>query len=333
VILSRVTPSTDPLVLQVDGWSLLARHYTILFGDGGTAKSTLALYAAGRLAQQGKRVLYLDWELEATDHRLRLAQMFNPMPEFHYRHCDVPLSALVEYVRRFVDKHQIDYAICDSVAYGCDAEPETSNGARSYFGALQNIGVPGALLIAHQTKKISKADRGREKPFGSNFWHNSARLTWLVKRDSDAEADAKQTAAPNTTVMALSLGCRKSNLTARFDDVDCLVTFGDQVSVALTAVQQTTTEDAVTAQVILTGIQEGLRDSPRATRERLESLGVNTNTAKSAIDRLKKRGGVHIEEGTGILVLGPDPNAADNQASKGSKSSHGAKSKRRKGNH
>src|SRR5262249_36595050 len=38
---------------SIDGWRVLRHHPTILFGDGGSAKSYLALYFAGRLVQRG----------------------------------------------------------------------------------------------------------------------------------------------------------------------------------------------------------------------------------------------------------------------------------------
>src|SRR5262249_44047573 len=54
-------PSPDE-ALVVDGLPLLRRHPLILFGDGGSAKSLLALHVAGRLDQIGIRTGYLDWE-------------------------------------------------------------------------------------------------------------------------------------------------------------------------------------------------------------------------------------------------------------------------------
>jgi len=45
-----VPPADDAIV--VEGLHLLRRHPTVLFGDGGAAKSYLALYLAGRLAER-----------------------------------------------------------------------------------------------------------------------------------------------------------------------------------------------------------------------------------------------------------------------------------------
>jgi len=52
----------------------------------------------------------------------------------------------------------------------------------AFFNALRQLGC-GALCIAHTTKNGSE-----ERPFGSTFWHNGARSTWLVKKERDTSA-------------------------------------------------------------------------------------------------------------------------------------------------
>lgn len=84
-------PSEDE-VFDVLGLSLPRQHPTILFGDGGTGKSYIALYAAGRMAEAGASVALFDWELGGGDHRLRLEQLFpDGMPRVMYCRCDRPL--------------------------------------------------------------------------------------------------------------------------------------------------------------------------------------------------------------------------------------------------
>ena len=46
-----------------------------------------------------------------------------------------------------------------------------------YMRVIRQLGI-GAGLIAH----INKSDSGDQAPFGSRFWHNSARGTWFLKR-------------------------------------------------------------------------------------------------------------------------------------------------------
>jgi hypothetical protein len=89
--LQEFTRRGPAATFDVEGWTLLRHHATIAFGDGGSLKSYLALYAAGRLAQQGTRVLFADWELDGEDHLEPLHRLFGPeVPTVYYLRCDAP---------------------------------------------------------------------------------------------------------------------------------------------------------------------------------------------------------------------------------------------------
>jgi hypothetical protein len=93
-------------------------HMSIWFGDGGTGKSVLALYAAGLLARQGLNVLYLDWELEQDEQRLRYEQLFGSMmpKSVKYQRGDRPLAQTSDAIRRTIAREGIDYVVVDSIA-------------------------------------------------------------------------------------------------------------------------------------------------------------------------------------------------------------------------
>ena len=78
-------PSPDQTWL-VHGLPILREQPMILFGDGGSGKSLLALAVAGELSQRGVSALYADWETSCEDHRDRLEQIFGPdtMPAVRY---------------------------------------------------------------------------------------------------------------------------------------------------------------------------------------------------------------------------------------------------------
>jgi hypothetical protein len=192
-------PSTDNDVFNVHGLIVPKRHPSILFGDGGTGKSYVALYFAGRLAESGTPVALFDWELAGDDHRDRLERLFpDGMPRILYARCERPLVHEVDRLRRIVRDNRIAYSVFDSAAFAADGPPEAAEVAGRYFRAVRQIG-GGSLHIAH----VSKGENADKKPFGSAFWHNGARCTWNV-----------QTAESSTGTDTLTLGMfnRKANL-------------------------------------------------------------------------------------------------------------------------
>jgi len=190
------------------------RHPTILFGDGGTAKSYLALHAAGILAKAGLSVAFFDWELCGEDHRDRFELMFgDDMPEVRYVVCDRPLVAEVNRLQRIVRERKTDFAVFDSVAIACDGPPEAAEVVGRYFRAVRQIGC-GSLHIAHISKSSEASD---QKPLGSTFWHNLARCTWNV-----------QATEPEKNALRLGFFNRKTNLGGIRSPVSLLVTFGAQ---------------------------------------------------------------------------------------------------------
>jgi len=211
--LPRPNPDED---VEVDpGFPLLRRHPVTLFGDGGSAKSYLGLYAASRLALAGWRVLFADWEFSGEDHRDRLERICGPiMPELWYARCERPMTSESDRLRRIVREHRLDYLICDSIAFAADGPPEAAEVAAGYFRALRRIGV-GSLNIAH----TNRSETGDQKPFGSTFWHNGSRATWFVKL-SDESTDRSR--------ITVGLFNRKANTGRRSDPIGYSIAFDDE---------------------------------------------------------------------------------------------------------
>lgn len=192
-------PNTADDVLEIDGFVLPRRHPSILFGDGGTAKSYTALYVAGRLAQMGVPVAYFDWELAPEEHRDRLERLFpEHMPRIIYARCERPLIHEADRLRRIVRDFNIQYTVFDSIVFACDGPPESAEIAGRYFRAVRQIG-GGSLHVAH----ITKGEGADRKPFGSTFWHNGARSTWYAQLAQGTRED---------DVLQVGLFNRKANL-------------------------------------------------------------------------------------------------------------------------
>jgi hypothetical protein len=204
-LLHLVPPAPPDDGLSFVGLRLPARHATILFGDGGTCKSYLALAGLGELSRQGWPVGYFDYELDATDHAARLAQLFgqDAPTRLHYTRCSRPLVYEVDRLRRLIQQHAIRYVVIDSAGYATDGPPEAAESAIGLFRGVRQLGI-GTLLLAHVVKR-GEDEQADQRPFGSAFYHNSARATWNVK--------LAQTADEGRT-LTLGLFNRKANLTA-----------------------------------------------------------------------------------------------------------------------
>lgn len=161
----------------IHGLAFPRRHPSILFGDGGSAKSYIALYMAGRLALQGVPVAFFDWELSGQEHRERMQRLFQfERPKLTYCRCETSISHEIDRLERVVRERNIQYVFLDSIAFACDGKPEDAESASRYFRALRQLGI-GSLNIAH----INRSESAEFKPFGSSFWHNGARSTWFVE--------------------------------------------------------------------------------------------------------------------------------------------------------
>ncbi len=226
VQLHEVTKPDKDESFEVCGIPLLRRHPMIWFGDGGAAKSYMALYVAGILSSRTVKVLYCDWEFAGEDHRLRLERLFgDEMPAIWYTRCEQPLVSESARIRRFIDSKGIEYVICDSVAFAADGPAEAQDTASRYFRAVRQFGV-GSLHLAHTTK----AEDGDQKPFGSTFWHNSARATWFMKRASESA---------HPTEVTLALYHRKANTGAKLPPKGFHLDFtGESTAVTPIAVEE-----------------------------------------------------------------------------------------------
>lgn len=191
-------PTTDP-AWTIAGLPILKDHPTILFGDGASGKSYLALWIAGIIAREVP-VLYADFEFEAEAHRDRLQRLFgSQMPRgLHYVRCSQPLVHEVGRLQKWALEHSCGYAIIDSVAFSISGPPESAEICSQWFRSLRKLNV-GSLSLAHTTK----GENAEQKPFGSTYWSNGARSLWHVKRNDSEGADS------STVEMALSH--RKSN--------------------------------------------------------------------------------------------------------------------------
>lgn len=140
----------------------------------------------GELASQGRRTIFVDWEFTKEAHQRRLNRLFpkgeRDFPQILYQKCERPLIREVDGLRRIVRDNRVEYAVLDSIAYAVEGPPESAEAAMGYFRCVQQLGI-GTLSLAH----INRSETGDKKPFGSAFFHNSARSTWFMSSGDGAQ--------------------------------------------------------------------------------------------------------------------------------------------------
>lgn len=185
IVLADVPELEDKAeVWDVNGLPILQDLPMVLFGDGSSGKSYLALWAMGCLAQQqGINILYADWEFAALEHKKRMRRLFEPIPRnIIYARCDRSLREETDRLSRLIQEHKCQYLVCDSIGFAVDGPAEAHEGASAYFRYLRQFGI-GSLNIAHMPKHI---EEGKDASiFGSVFFRNGARSVWFAQRTFD----------------------------------------------------------------------------------------------------------------------------------------------------
>jgi hypothetical protein len=195
-------PQRAPAARHLIAKLVLAGETNVLFGDGGSGKSLVALALAvaastGQALPAGlvptapiRRVLYLDYESCQAEHEDRLAGLLAGLeipeaPPILYRQMVRPLADDAAVLRAEISQHQIDLVIVDSLAPACGPEPEGADAAVRTFTALRSFGAVSRLVVAHVSHAGAAQRIGPTKPFGSIFNYNLARNIWEVRRADD----------------------------------------------------------------------------------------------------------------------------------------------------
>tara|TARA_E500000331_G_scaffold92535_1_gene88618 strand:- start:1600 stop:3735 length:2136 start_codon:yes stop_codon:yes gene_type:complete len=210
---------------------------SLWFGDGSSLKTTSLLQLstcvayghpwAGRETVPTKMML-LDYENDENNfvrYTRRMQDALGIVPQkgrmFYENARGVALNDLVERLRMYIERHGIGFIVIDSGALACGGKPEEAESALTFFNALARLGDDiTVVVICHITKSaLSTPAMKREatkKPFGSTFWHSSARATFFIERD---ELTKEQ--------FAVKFKNRKTNISAPLDDFALEVTFDD----------------------------------------------------------------------------------------------------------
>lgn len=185
----------DPAAREwlVEGF-LPKRQPSIIYADGGTGKSMVALATAMSIAanipiidgislpSDTGGVLYLDWETDEIELHERMLSITRGLkndlvPEdfpITYMRCTAPLEALEGKVKQWVDANAGAFVVIDSLIPALDGDANDSETARRFMNTLRSLNCT-SLILSHTSKE------GRL--FGSSFWWNLARNVWELKKE------------------------------------------------------------------------------------------------------------------------------------------------------
>lgn len=273
----------------VEGW-MPHGQITVLFGDGGSLKSYLALTLAttGLLdraltprwhMRALHRVLYLDWEADRAEQQTRLWRLTSGLGSIPcdgailHRTMRRPLRDEIVALRTEVARGGVDFVIADSLAPASGPEPEHADAALGALLALRSLAVT-VLCLAHVNKLQADA-KAPARPYGSVHIQNLARST-IEARASEADDHAQAT---------VSLYHRKSNHGPKMMPAALRFTFDPSGAIRIGPGTPDLGPTSVAFQLL-----EALRSGSKLSVALAEELDVTPATLRSTLSRLEKRG-------------------------------------------
>ncbi len=278
---------------------VLAAYVTLLYGDGGVAKSLLALALAvavaggsqewlGRRVENG-RVLYLDFELDAEEQARRVHQLCygagleKPPEDLLY------MSAVghttreaFETAREACKKHAVELLIVDSYGVALHGDAEHARDVigfhQEYLEPLRALGI-GVLVIDHQSRLQAGQSYQQKGAFGSVYKGNLARSVIQVEATERGEG-----------TLTVRLRQKKHNFGPLAEPFGVKLTFSEE-AVTLENIELKAAELAEEATLTAPErVKLALEDGPAYPWEIAETTGVQLKTVKNVLTGLRKQG-------------------------------------------
>lgn len=289
---------------------------TILYGEGGTGKSTIAC-VAGVSAQTGVAViegwvprqapvLYLDWEggSASVNRRVRGVAMGAHIPfvvQLHYLDCRRrgALHGFAEDVARMVDREGFGLVIVDSVGMASGTSSEGTDANESAIRLFSAFGYLGTTVLAidHVSKAETEAANRPARPYGSIYKTNLARATYELRRQRLADGSS-----------GLLLNNTKANDADTLPPQSFRVTHGDDGSIAYARLE-TVPQELSGSLTQADRIAAYLVDEHYSVEQLAEFTGIPENAVRAVLSRHKNRFG-RLPSGLWELIPEVDSHAS-----------------------
>jgi AAA domain/NrS-1 polymerase HBD domain len=285
---------------------VLAAYVTLLHGDGGVAKSLLALAFAvavagssqewlGRRVESG-RVLYLDFELDAEEQARRVHQLcygvgLEKPPEdlFYMSAVGHTTREAFEAAREACEEYGVELLIIDSYGVALHGDAEHARDVigfhQDYLEPLRALGI-AVVVIDHQSRLQVGQSYQQKGAFGSVYKANLARSVVQVEATERGEG-----------TLTVRLRQKKHNFGPLAEPFGVKLTFSEE-AVSLEAVELKAAELAEEATLTAPErVKLALEDGPAYAWEISETTGVPLKTVKNVLTGLRKQG---VVEPTGL---------------------------------
>jgi AAA domain len=278
---------------------VLAAYVTLLYGDGGVAKSLLALALAVAIAGDSKKwlgrevescpILFLDFELDSEEQARRVYQLcrgqgLDTPPEdlLYMSALGHPAREAFTAALEACKEHSVGLMIVDSLGPALQGDAEA---ARDVIGFFQKSIEPfraegiAVLIIDHQSRLQAGQSYQSKGAFGSVFKTNLAR--------SVIQAQATERGEGTLTVR---LRQKKHNFGPLAEPFGVKLSFTEQ-AVSLEAIELDASELAEEATLNATDrVKLVLESGPAYPWEIAESTGLAVKTVKNVLTGLRKQG-------------------------------------------
>jgi hypothetical protein len=284
---------------------ILAAYVTLLYGDGGEAKSLLALALAVAIAGDSGEwlgrevesypVLYVDFELDAEEqarrvHQLCRGQGLDTLPKdlLYMSALGHPAREAFTAALEACKKHGVGLMVVDSLGPALQGDAEAAKDVIGFFQkSVEPFRVEGIaiLIIDHQSRLQAGQSYQSKGAFGSVFKTNLAR--------SVIQAQATERGEGTLTVR---LRQKKHNFGPLAEPFGVKLSFTEQ-AVSLEAVELDASELAEEATLNATDrVKLALENGPAYPWEIAEHTGLALKTVKNVLTGLRKQG---VVESTG----------------------------------
>ena len=274
-------------------------HTTTIYGDGGSAKSVIALSAATAIAGDaerwmGRRVancptLYIDFELDADEQRRRAYQVARgvclerpPHDLLYVSGLGRPSGEILEGCLDVCEEYGAGFVVIDSLGIALQGEAESASDVirfhHKYLDPFRAAGVT-LLVIDHQGKSQANESYQNKRTFGSVYKENLARSVLQV-----------QPGDRGSGLLAVKIRQTKHNFGPKAEPFGARLAFTEeQITVSehsldpTELVQEETLNNADRVLMVLT-------DRPAYPADAAERSGLPVGSVKNALTELRRRG-------------------------------------------